>query len=118
MLSGASPARGTGALAKGLTTVGLVIAYTKSGDGLEVTKGQTGFAVASTLTSGVAALTFPKHFSFLAGYGGSTEGRFLVVDDINLAAGTASINVVTTAGGAVAEPAADDVFYLALSCGE
>lgn len=116
-LSGAAPARGAGALRR-LTTVGLVIAYTKSGDGLEVTRGQQGFSAGATLSSGVGTLTFPPQLSFLAGYGSTGEdGKSVRVHNVDLDAGTASFTVLSSSGAAE-EPAANETIYLVLECGE
>lgn len=116
-ITGAAPARGAGDTRE-LTTVGLIVSYTKSGDGLAVAKGHSDFAVGATLSSGVGTLTFPKTLQFLSGYGSTSEAdRNILVHTVDLSAGTASFNVIDE-NGAVVEPDADATFYLALQCGE
>lgn len=91
-LSGASPARGAGALKGGCYTVGLVFTHTASTGAVSVSQGQTGFGVTAS-SAGTVSLTFPKSLRFLAGFAsqsGSTQGGAEVVS-VDLAAGTASL---------------------------
>lgn len=125
-LSGATPARGAGALNGGCYTVALVSAFTTSTGAVAETYGQTGFSLGS-FTSGVATLTFPKSFKFLEGRGvhntddATASSRFeLVVRDVDLAAGTAVVRLVEGDAGATdsSHTAPTGVLKLVLTVGE
>lgn len=121
-LSGASPARGAGALKGGCYTVGFV--FTLSSGAVTMTYGQQGFTV-GTFTNGEATLSFPKHFKFLSGFGNAntyvsnTAGSVhdLRVSQVDLAAGTAKLSFNALDNGDDEDPG-NETCYLTLVVGE
>lgn len=120
-ISTASPARGAGALSQGCYHVGMT--FTTSSEAVTETLGQTGFSVGD-FSTGVATITFPKHFKFLAGVchvntdnASAASRQNMELRNINLSAGTATLRVTDSASGAT-EAAANGTYRLVLTCGE
>jgi len=97
---GARPASGAGAVAKDCQIVGITGTFTTS-TGVFAATGETcrEYTLGS-FTAGVAPLTFPKHLTFLSGFGyhntdSATEAarHRLTVRAVNLAAGTAVVRL-------------------------
>jgi hypothetical protein len=104
---GATPAFGAGAVRSGACMVAIQGTFTTS-TGVFAATGETlrEYTLGS-FTSGVATLTFPKHLSFLHGWGehntdnSSAASRYrLRVVTVDLAAGTASVRIVRESDGA------------------
>lgn len=103
---GASQAFGAGALSGGPCTVAIEGTFTTSTGAFAATKAPREYSL-SSFTSGVAALTFPKHLRFLFGLGqhntdnSSAASRYsLRVATVDLAAGTAVVRIVRESDGA------------------
>lgn len=95
-----SPAFAAGAIENGGSLGVLFGTFTTSTGAFSQTKAPRGFTLGS-FTSGVATLTFPKHLSFLFSFGhhntdSATEAlrHSLVVRDVDLALGTATVRLV------------------------
>lgn len=100
MIPGASPAFGAGALDDSCTIVGIQGTFTTSTGAFTATRTPTGYSLGD-FTSGVATLTFPKHLTFLQGWGihntdsaTEAERHLLTVRDVDYSAGTATVRLI------------------------
>jgi hypothetical protein len=98
---GATPASGAGAVRKDPCTVCIQGTFTTSTGAFVATGEPLAEYSLGSFTAGVAALTFPKHLTFLHGFGthntdSATEAlrHHLEVRNVNYAAGTAVVRLV------------------------
>lgn len=123
MLTGATPARGAGALKEGCNIVGLEFTTASEVVSMVSGKGQTGFSLGN-FSTGVATLSFPKHLKFLAvsGYANTDSAtpanvQKLVVSNVSYSAGTATVRCVDAVTEAT-EAIANGTYRLVLFVGE
>ncbi len=95
-----SPGFASGAIENGGSVGALYGTFTTSTGAFSQTKGPRGFTLGS-FTAGVATLTFPTHLSFLFAFGHhntdsatEAERHSLVVRDVSLTLGTATVRLV------------------------
>lgn len=103
---GAVPAFGAGAIRGGPCLVSILGTFTTSTGAFAASGEPNREYSLSSFTSGVATLTFPKHLSYLSGWGehdaaasSPANTRSLKVRGVNLAAGTASVYLVLDSDG-------------------
>jgi hypothetical protein len=121
--SGASPARGAGALAGGLSVV--AIEFTTTSEAVTVVSGKGHEDISlGDFSTGVATLTFPAHVKFLSAIADAntdnataSSRQDLLVRTVNYTAGTATVRCVDSASGAT-EAIADGTYRLTLLMGE
>lgn len=104
---GATPASGAGAVRNSPCLVCIQGTFTTSTGVFAATGEKLQEYSLGSFTSGVAPLTFPKHLSYLDGFGrhntdnSSAASRFaLRVVDVSLTAGTANVRIVRESDGA------------------
>jgi hypothetical protein len=122
MLSGAMLLFGAGALTKG-QIAGLE--FTAASEVVTEVSGKWHSAITlSDFATGVATLTFPKHFKFFAGLGfvntdnaTASSRQALLVNNVDLSAGTATVRCVDSSNGAT-EAIGNGTYRLVLAMGE
>lgn len=119
--SGAAPLFGAGAL-KNKNAELVMLEFTTSSEAVTSVKGQNGFTVGD-FSTGVATLSFPPVYDSVCGIGvvntdnaTASSRQELLVNNVDEAAGTATLRVVDSGSGAT-EAIGDGTYHVVLFCG-